>query len=292
MKDISRDELYESLREMGLGLYAKKIVLLTEDCLRFNIEENADGKLPLGASKFGGSPDLPPDAIWPMYNESPLSFLLQLNLEELSTYRCCASLPSSGLLSFFYEMETMSWGFDPDDRGSWKVLYTKDLTKLQRRQPPDDLEEDYIWPMSMPITFSEEISTPSYNSIALEQLKFTDDEMDRYVEHIEKLEGVNPEAPAPVHQVFGHPDPVQNEMQLECQLVSNGINTGSSEGYQDPRVKDLESGATEWKLLLQLDSDDDAGFMWEDMGKLYFWIHENDLAKHVFSNVWMILQCG
>jgi uncharacterized protein YwqG len=288
MKNISRDELYQSLREIGLGLYAKKIVLLTEDCLRFKLEPAKGNELPLGTSKFGGSPDLSTDVIWPTYNERPLSFLLQLKLDDLTKFSCCASLPSSGLLSFFYEIESFTWGFDPDDRDSWRVLYIQDTTKLERRKPPDDLEEDFIFP-TYKLTCEEELSTPSYNSIELEQLKFADDEMDRYVEHIEKLEGDNPDSP--VHQILGHPDPVQNEMQLQCQLVSNGIYAGSPKGYQDPRVKDLESGATEWRLLLQLDSDDDAGFMWGDIGKLYFWIHENDLAKHDFSNVWMILQC-
>lgn len=288
MKNIPREELYEGLREIGLGLYAKKIVLLTEDCLRFHIKEDEDSDLSLGTSKFGGSPDLSPNAIWPMYNECPLSFLVQLNLDELAKFPCCASFPRSGLLSFFYGIESFTWGYDPNDRGSWNVLYTEDTTRLERREPPDDLEDDFIFP-AYKLTFEEEISTPSYNSIALEQLKFTDDEMDRYIEHIEKLEGDDPDSP--LHQILGHPDPVQNEMQLECQLVSNGIYAGSPEGYQDPRVKDLESGAAKWRLLLQLDSDDKAGFMWGDMGKLYFWIHKDDLAKYDFSNVWMILQC-
>jgi uncharacterized protein YwqG len=289
MKNITRDELYEGLKEIGLGLYAKKILLLTEDCLRFKLESAKETALPVGASRFGGLPDLPSDVTWPTYNESPLSFLLQLNLEELSEYSCCAALPSSGVLSFFYDVENMAWGYDPNDRGSWRVLYTMDTTNLRRREPPDDLEEDYIWPTTMPITFSEEISTPSLNSIALEQLKFTDDEMDHYVEYIYRLEGGDQRAP--LHQVLGHPEPVQNEMQLECQLVSNGVYYGSPEGSQDPRARDLEPGATSWRLLLQLDSDDDVGFMWGDVGMLYFWIHENDLTKHDYSNVWMILQC-
>jgi hypothetical protein len=56
-------------------------------------------------------------------------------------------------------------------------------------------------------------------------------------------------------------------------------------------VNELESGRYDWILLLQLDSDDDAGMMWGDVGMLYFWIKREDLKKENFDNVWMILQC-
>ena len=32
--------------------------------------------------------------------------------------------------------------------------------------------------------------------------------------------------------------------------------------------------------------------MWGDVGKLYFWIRKQDLARRDFSNVWMIMQCS
>jgi hypothetical protein len=81
------------------------------------------------------------------------------------------------------------------------------------------------------------------------------------------------------HRLLGWPDIVQNaEMELECQRASAGI--------------DWDWSATaEWRLLLQLASDDDAGMMWGDLGLLYFWIRERDLAARDFSRVWMIMQC-
>ncbi|MDR2512739.1 MAG: DUF1963 domain-containing protein [Puniceicoccales bacterium] len=47
-----------------------------------------------------------------------------------------------------------------------------------------------------------------------------------------------------------------------------------------------------WKLLLQLDSDDDTGWMWGDVGTVYFRIREQDARKADFSKVWMVFQCG
>lgn len=73
-------------------------------------------------------------------------------------------------------------------------------------------------------------------------------------------------------------------MRLECQLVSNGIYCGDPSGYQDPRRASLESGAADWQLLIQIDSDADRlGWMWGDMGRLYFWNRRQDLAAANFE---------
>ncbi len=80
-------------------------------------------------------------------------------------------------------------------------------------------------------------------------------------------------------------------MDLECQLVSNGIYLGDSKYIKDPKAKELEKGRDEWVMLLQLDSDDQTEMMWGDVGMLYFWIKKSDLASKNFDNCWMILQC-
>ena len=59
-------------------------------------------------------------------------------------------------------------------------------------------------------------------------------------------------------------------MDLECQLVSHGLYCGDASGYQATRAKELEAGRQDWILLLQLDTDDDAGMIWGDGGMLYF----------------------
>jgi uncharacterized protein YwqG len=56
-------------------------------------------------------------------------------------------------------------------------------------------------------------------------------------------------------------------------------------------VAALESGASNWRLLLQLDTDDDLGVMWGDCGTLYYWVEEQASRSGHFSNVWLILQC-
>ncbi len=96
----------------------------------------------------------------------------------------------------------------------------------------------------------------------------------------------------PLHQLFAYADPIQwGYMQLECQEVTNGISIKERSAYYDLHRKELDRKALDWKLLLQLDSDDDARMMWGDGGRLYFWICIDDLQKRAFDKVWMILQC-
>jgi uncharacterized protein YwqG len=90
----------------------------------------------------------------------------------------------------------------------------------------------------------------------------------------------------------GHPNEVQGPVDLEAQLVSNGIYCGDAKGYNEGRKRGLDAGAADWKLLLQVDSEERAGMMWGDMGRLYFMIHKGDLQHRRFDDVWLILQCG
>ena len=64
------------------------------------------------------------------------------------------------------------------------------------------------------------------------------------------------------HVLGGWPRVIQNPMELECELVTNGINTDDPEGYADPCVVELRKRAGDWRLLLQLDSSDDLDWMW------------------------------
>jgi uncharacterized protein YwqG len=81
-------------------------------------------------------------------------------------------------------------------------------------------------------------------------------------------------------------------MELECQLASNGINCGGPPTGPDDEVRRLKEGAREWQLLLQVDTDEAGpGWMWGDVGRIYFWIKRPDLASLRFDDGWLILQC-
>jgi uncharacterized protein YwqG len=51
------------------------------------------------------------------------------------------------------------------------------------------------------------------------------------------------------------------------------------------------AAAAEWRLLLQIDSEQDAGMLWGDVGRIYYWIRARDLAARHLDQAWLILQC-
>jgi hypothetical protein len=96
----------------------------------------------------------------------------------------------------------------------------------------------------------------------------------------------------PSHQLLGNPQPIQGDMMLSCQLTSHGLYTGDGEHRKDPRFETLKAGAADWRLLLQISSDDGAGMMWQDVGRLYYCIPEPALRARDFERVWLDMQCS
>lgn len=75
-----------------------------------------------------------------------------------------------------------------------------------------------------------------------------------------------------------------------CESVFGGLPQHQIDGWSQPIQDSLECPAGS-RLLLQLDSDDSLGWMWSDVGRLYFMIKESDARQRDFSKAWCILQC-
>lgn len=243
-----------------------------------------------GISRVGGCPELPRDFAWPENNGRPLDYLLQVNLSDLAS-SVPNSIPTSGLLTFFYDMENQPWGFDPNDLDGFRVIHLQDVASLQR---VDEVpEEEFEFPDSR-MKFYNFDSLPQYGSAAcdrlLGQMPLEDDQEDSYFDFIDEYRKLFSDD-LTSHQFFGHSANMQGDMQLEAQLVTNGLYCGDASGYNDPRAAGLAETADEWQLLLQLDSDDRVA-MWGDAGMLYYWIRRKDLVAGDFTRVWMTLQCG
>ena len=236
-------------------------------------------------SHLGGSPRLPENVSWPLRNGTRLSFLARLSLSELHRAYRIPWLASEGALLFFYDIDEQPWGFDPKDRGGWIVQPVPDLPEpLPSVETSADEDGDLLPHCN--VRFEAVEVFPSWESV--EELRLTEAEFDQYCDLSDA-----PFQGRPKHQVAGFPSPVQgDDMELECQLVSNGLYCGDASGYDDPRANELSLGAGNWRLLLQLDTDDKLNVMWGDAGMIYYWVEEDKAKKGDFSNAWLVLQCG
>ena len=282
------------ITEMLDNLKKNEITLSTE----FNNNSEIVDK-----SKIGGRPYLPKDFIWPYYQELPLSFLAQINLEEVSSLDKDKLLPNSGILYFFYELETQEWGYSPQDKGCAKVFYFEDISNFELINFPEDMEDYYKIP-EFKVNFKSNISLPSYEDFdnlnedekILEKYKtyenfkdFEDKLFDEYSEicdeYMKSLKNYT--------KLLGYPDIIQNSMEEECAAVTRGINMGGI-GYLHLKKyhDEIKKASKDWVLLFQMDTveSDDYELMFGDSGHIYFWIKKDDLANKNFDNVWLILQ--
>lgn len=275
------------------------LLSLVRPSIRLATQRVPDTQIKLGASRIGGTPDVPHGWEWPRWRPSeqrddkfgepwhpdqpaPLGFIAQIDLSTLP--QVDDILPSSGWLYFFYDRYCEPWGFDPADRGCCRVVYdNRDRTSLSRLQPPSDADPEHLaYPCLVEVrpelTLPDDVSEIEYGSPAYEAYRrMCDDLMDA-----DQLT---------YHRLLGYPQLIQNPMELECQLASSGVYCGSPEGYQSAEAKILEAGAKDWRLLLQIDTDEHGpGWIWGDVGRIYFWIKQQDLAARRFDHVWLIFQ--
>jgi uncharacterized protein YwqG len=280
-RPVAKDELRGLLLAAGLGRVADVIEHQALPSIRLTVHpvENEDA-LPVGVSKLGGSPDLPLNYEWPHNGEFPMAFIAQINLAEAAQYDNQELLPDSGMLYFFLDYAHLydTWRTPSDVQN---VLYTEGvLTHLQCRAMPPPLPE-WLLPWNRPhygpyqpcsIAFSADLTLPDYlpyydaswHSRIRERLgpitePFTEEAREAYGDVQRRLRG-----PAyNINRMLGHPDPIQ------------GINVFPEE-----------------VLLLQVDSEDDAGMMWGDVGRLYWWMQRDELARRDFSSVKFDEQCS
>lgn len=280
---MTKQQFIQRLKESSLDKYLDRFESILRNTIRIYLSKRKEGEIFVGASRIGGKPDLPADIEWPAENnDKPLAFIAQLNLKEISPLDSDRLLPESGILYFFYRTEQDAWGFDPKDKDKFRVIYYDGtIDKLQRQEPPKSLPKRGQFSPNE-VRFAQEVSLPSWQSDLLNFL--TQEEQDKFIDIFESGENIN--------KILGYADEVQGEMELECELVTNGLYCGDQTGYKDSRREELEKNKDDWRLLLQVDSNDEAGMMWGDVGRIYFWIKKIDLQKKRFENAWFILQCS
>lgn len=257
----------------------------------------------LVAAQLGGAPMLPINT-WPVWpGHGPLSHIISLDCSKLAPLLPRLGLPESGLLSFFY----FDGQFD-DHRatvGSWDATTQAGSRTLwfdADAQTPPELAPVLTQPPTglkpfpaIPLTPIPTLTWPIWEHVELRRL---------WAAHglEQPMPGVPPEPVDalydairqrhnghPSHQVGGHALPEQSAVEMDLAAAALHRSGVAEIDYESPEFEAHERG---WKLLLQVDTDDDADMMWGDVGKLYFLIQPADLEAGNFGDVGFTWQCG
>ena len=279
------ERLKQMMTERGLGNYYERMKHLARNAIHVEPVVVPADEIPVGASKFGGIPDLPEGFVWPrLADGAPLPFLCQFDLAELAPYDRDGLLPKEGLLSFFYDVNPM-----PDcwyDEEGWAVFYHVGQ-ELKRQRGPEDVP-GYFTSARVEITATPEL--PFLHSDIIQVEKLEGDEYWDLWEFTDHLAATGDDSTDVCTKLLGHARPVQSGGGLELTCERFHRRKYGSEGcrYEDPRDP---RNACRWINLLQLDSHENVGWIWAGgYGRVYFWIEEDDLKNCRFDRVAVIAQ--
>jgi uncharacterized protein YwqG len=224
-------------------------------------------------------------------NPKPIDFLAMIRLQDVAPHASLLGLPERGTLLFFYDVERNMGSFWPEARAGWDILYAENEDEPVLVEEPR-LRRSEFAPCAL--SFELEYALPEDLREETGDADLRCYGNDEYARIYNALRGIGDKDPV-IHQLGGPPVEVQNGLFRQCQLTSNGVRGGSPEALkrQQKRVKELEPGVKDWRLLLQIDSDEAGpGWMWGDVGRLYFCLRRDDLAARRFDRSWCAEQCG
>lgn len=265
MKETEKD-FVEYLTEIGQTDFANQVRNYRRNIIQIHLDKEIPN-IPVGKSKYGGYPDLPPEIPYPTmsgytdirgdqkkrYEACAMQLVLQIHLADLAAYDTENLLPHTGMLYFFWSGEIapihIKNGFyeniadDPSNADFQKVIwYDGDVSRLKRTKPPLPYYSKYF--------------TETFEEIPVHFSSNTDYESLGYVLDREAFDTLAELAPdydidnlsCTADKLFGYP-------------------TGGNRPFIHPNTH----------LLLQYDYSE--GFLWN----LYWLIADADLKKRDFS---------
>ncbi|MBL0219824.1 MAG: DUF1963 domain-containing protein [Myxococcales bacterium] len=227
--------------------------------------EAALASLPLGASRFGGVPDLPPGVEWPSRDDVPMEFVAQLRLADAAKLDPLGRLPVTGHLWFFYNSQWLTFDQDQDHRCCAVLYHDVADDQLVRQIPPRvDYQGEYD---------SEPRLAPYVHGLATLGFHAGDTVPG----------GVSPWITGTPLEEFWQDFTAYHGSKI---AIEGDVNYQSNRllGYVDGQdYVEAHLHGTEDQLLLQVDSEDAADFQWGDCDRLYFFVSKGELTARDFS---------
>lgn len=235
---------------------------------------------------FGGRPVLAPGTDWPERDGRALTFLAQVETEQLP-----------GPLLFFFDTTATPSGLQADHRDAARVLLGGARTPATPAAAAASTAPAGPSSPSERVTgaSAEELVLPRAWSSAVESLQLSEEERlewEQLRENLAEMQGTEPpyELLASfhvVHRILGFPEESNGDMPLICELCARGHDVPGGQALLHPQAEELEQDATRWELLAQLSADSRLGWSWPHK-RLYFWIDGAALQRGDLREVWTI----
>lgn len=213
-------------------------------------------------SRFGGLPYWPNDQPYPQGADGRWLYLLaQIDFEEVPPLKY---FPDRGVLQFFIADDEL-WGLDmamPNRQHGFRVVYHRTTAVGERARLKDF---SFLQPPRRPLPFQQARSLdfiPDRQALASDDYRFAD-RFPEVWESDDLCDLYSDTLSAMGHRLGGYPFFTQD----------------------DPRSVEPEHRADVLELLLQVDSDDEAGILWGDMGVCNFFIDPENLQRLDFSEI-------
>jgi uncharacterized protein YwqG len=217
----------------------------------------------------------------------PLTYLGQIAMDELPPVGGKTNLPRTGILYFFYDLINCPPGWRHSSKGGWRSIYLDvDRNEIETF---NDYEAPELTFLHCSLTFEVRhfLCEPEYNPVRIEQM--SDQDFVRVCRELRKSFPLlsSRDSHNVRHKLLGFPDPLQDfDMERTCHLISQGLE------QEWEYSEEIEDGANDWQLLAQIDCDEKLDWEFGDMGRLFFWIKQQDLEQQDFSNVWFQFECA
>ncbi len=253
----------------------------------------------IGHSRFGGSPDLPEQLEWPQSkNGEKMTLIAQLNLAQLQAeiqdeeYQGVHSslLPKQGMLYFFLGEGETAHNIEH------QVIYWQetDMSQLQYQEYEGFTiweEEDEIKFEAYEVHAHADVEFPNYGYSTLhlvDQDTLTDESEEAYMLITEEMDW-KPENK--MGQLFGYAEGQHGDGELVAtSYLYNGKYTYRPDDDRKRLLKHFDGDEARLQeeldnvyMLLEVDSDQEIGFLWWDAGYLQFFIRKEDLLAGRFD---------
>ena len=276
------ERLNDLIHHYHLTPFARDIHKLLRELIRL-VSDAHHSSSTGGFSRIGGSPDLPTDFQWPHWQGVPQSFIAQIRLAEVTAFAPARILPPEGLLSFFYDANQETYGDQPADQGGWSVFFFADLAVLKPSAFPAGLPASARF-APVDVRFVAEWTLPESPQQVDPEINWSDQTTRQYEQMLAQYKsevGIVP----PYHRMFGYPDQLQDDMQLQSEQMLEKLKGPSAVPEANPALKKRA-----WQLLLQVDSDARTGMRWGSYGMIYYWLRLEDILAKQFASAWLALQ--